>query len=364
MKVAIRVDASAAAGTGHLIRCRTLAQALSKRGASVTFICRAHEGNGIEMLRDEGLHVRSLPTPVGLEPFTAAGEDYARWLGVPQAHDAEETIAALPERPDWLVVDHYGIDATWERQLRPHVDHILAIDDLANRDHDCDALLDQNYMRDPEQRYQDRLPVHATRLLGPEYALLRPEYAQYRQSLTPHRGSLERVFVFFGGTDPDNMTGRALEVLSDPAFRGIAVDAVVGPNNPHRQALAAQAETRTGITLHPPRPHLADHMAAAELAIGAGGTTTWERCCLGLPSLVISIADNQKPACEALAQDGIIEWLGHWDGVTANEIRTSVRALSQQPEQLQALREASSRTVDGAGTERVIEHLMAPDDSE
>nr|WP_274519983.1 MULTISPECIES: UDP-2,4-diacetamido-2,4,6-trideoxy-beta-L-altropyranose hydrolase [unclassified Halorhodospira] len=359
LRFAIRVDASAAAGTGHLIRCRTLAQALRKHGAAVTFICRAHEGHGMAMLRDEGFAVCSLPAPDVADTPWAEGENYARWLGVSQPQDAEETIAALPERPDWLVVDHYGIDATWERQLRPHVDRILAIDDLANRDHDCDALLDQNYTRDPEKRYRDRLPAHATRLLGPQYALLRPEYAQYRQSPTPHRRRLERVFVFFGGTDPDNLTGRALEALSDPAFRGITVDAVVGPNNPHQQALAAQAEARPGITLHPPRAHLADLMAAADMAIGAGGTTTWERCCLGLPSLVISIAENQRPACEALAHEGVIVYLGHHDEVSVADLRGVLEDHRAEPERLGIQARAGVQTVDGLGTVRVAEQLVS-----
>ncbi|MBK1725452.1 UDP-2,4-diacetamido-2,4,6-trideoxy-beta-L-altropyranose hydrolase [Halorhodospira neutriphila] len=364
MRVAIRVDASAAAGTGHLIRCRTLAQALRKHGAAVTFICRAHEGHGMAMLRDEGFAVCSLPAPDVADTPSAEDENYARWLGVSQPQDAEETIAALPDQPDWLVVDHYGLDAEWERRLRPHVERILAIDDLANRDHDCDALLDQNYSRDAEARYRDRLPPHATRLLGPDYALLRPEYAQYRNALGPHSGRLERVFVFFGGTDPDNLTGRALEALSEPAFRGVAIDVVVGPNNPHREALAAQAEARPGTTLHAPRPHLGDLMAAADLAIGAGGTTTWERCCLGLPSLVVSIADNQRPACEAMADDGVIEWVGNGHEVSAADLAATLHSLRQRPEHLQRLAEASKRTVDGAGTERAANYLMAPEKTE
>lgn len=359
MKVAVRVDASVAAGTGHLMRCRTLAQTLRERGAAVTFICRAHHGHGMAMLREDGFAVRSLPKPDVADRRAADDEDYARWLGVDQLRDAEETIAALSETPDWLVVDHYGIDAEWERHLRPQAGAILVIDDLANRDHDCDILVDQNYHPNPGARYRGRLPEHALLLLGPDYALLRPEYVEYRRTLQKHDGRIERVFIFFGGTDPDNLTGLALEALSDPAFQDIAVDAVVGPNNPHREALAGKAEARPGTTLHAPRPHLADLMAAADLAIGAGGTTTWERCCLGLPSLVVSVAENQVPACEALARDGVIVYLGHYDEVSVKRMRAALEKNRGELGCLTRHSRAGAHIVDGLGTDRVAEQLMS-----
>ncbi len=353
MNIAIRVDASAAMGTGHLVRCRTLGRALRQQGATVRFICRAHPGHGMEVLREEDFTVTALPEPEASES-ESVDEDYARWLGISQSRDADETIAALEGRPDWLVVDHYGLDAEWERRLRPRVERILVIDDLANRDHNCDALLDQNYNTDAEARYAEGLPAEATRLLGPCYALLGPEYAAYRRELGTHSGCVERVLVFFGGTDPDNLTGRAMEALSEPAFANVVVDAVVGPNNPHRETLAKQAEARPGTTLHAPRPHLADLMAAADLAIGAGGSTTWERCCLGLPSLVVSIGDNQRPACEALSADGLISYAGHHAKVTTANLRACLAELVSKPDRLQRMAAASWELVDGRGAERVV----------
>lgn len=243
------------------------------------------------------------------------------------------------------------------QRLRPHVGRILVIDDLANRDHDCDVLLDQNYNPDAEARYAERLPAEATRLLGPRYALLASEYAAYRREIEAHSGRVDRVLVFCGGTDPDNFTGRALEALNDPAFADMAVDAVVGPNNPHRETLAKQAEARPGITLYAPRPHLADLMAAADLAIGAGGSTTWERCCLGLPSLVVSIAENQRPACEALAADGLIVYLGHSLQVTGTSMSKQLRDLCGNSDRLSILAEMGMQAVDSEGTQRITDNL-------
>lgn len=125
---------------------------------------------------------------------------------------------------------------------------------------------------------------------------------------------MRRVLVFFGGTDPHNLSGRALTALSDPALGhlavDLAVDLVIGANHPQREALVAQAAARPGTRVHGPRPHLADLMAAADLALGAGGTTTWERACLGLPSLVVTLAENQRPACLALATAALVDGRG------------------------------------------------------
>ena len=357
MRIAIRVDASVASGVGHVMRCRTLAKALSAQGAIVQFICRAHAGNCIETLRGDGFVVTALSAPTG-NTDAAEREDYAAWLGTSQAQDADETIAALDGRFDWMVVDHYGIDADWERALRSHVDRIMVIDDLANRQHDCDLLLDQNYVHGMQTRYADKLPREATCLLGPTYALLSPEYVKQRRTRLQGDGEVRRVLVFFGGTDRDNLTGRTLSAFTASALHHIAIDVVVGANNPHRDALEAQASAGLQITLHEPRSHLADLMADADLAIGAGGTTTWERCCLGLPSLVVSIAENQKPACDALARDGIIDWLGHHDQLDTERLTGAIHSILHSPERISAMGKANRDLVDGQGVKRVISNLV------
>lgn len=360
MNVVIRTDASNRIGLGHLARCRTLATALRDLGATVCFICREHPGHQIAALRAESFNVAALPAPPDQDAANAPDGDYAAWLGVPQDQDAAETLAALTApRPDWLIVDHYGLDAAWEQALRPHVDRILVIDDLANRRHEGDLLLDQNYAPAGANRYQDLLRAGTRTLLGPAYALLRPEYAQHRQTLRPRDGQVRRVLVFFGGTDPHNLSGRALTALSDPALAHLAVDLVIGANHPQREELTVQATTRPGTRVHGPRPHLADLMAAADLAIGAGGATTWERCCLGLPSLVVSDADNQRPATSALAADGLIHYLGHMDQVSVATLRAALVQALQDPAGLRTLAAAARATVDGQGTQRVNAALMA-----
>lgn len=344
-------------GTGHLIRCRTLAEVLCQRGAKVRFICRDFPGNLIPLLRQAAFPVTVLASPKEDDP-SEMSENYAAWLGVSQDADAMETIAALAgEKTDWLIVDHYGLDSQWEEQLRPHVGQIVVLDDLANRPHDCDLLLDQNESVAGASRYQGLVPESCRLLVGARYALLRPEYAAYRQTQLPRTGEARRVLVFFGGTDYQNMTGKTIEALSTPQFESLAVDVVVGATNPHRATIVQQVAQRPHTVLYDPRPHLADLMAQADLAVGAGGTTTWERLCLGLPTLVVSIADNQISACRALQDRGLIEYLGRIEMVDVEQLRSAINSLLQSPLRLLEMADRARLQVDGLGAMRVSECL-------
>ncbi|MBI3804154.1 MAG: UDP-2,4-diacetamido-2,4,6-trideoxy-beta-L-altropyranose hydrolase [Nitrospirae bacterium] len=361
MNVVFRVDASVQIGTGHLMRCLTLAEALRERGAQTQFICREQTGHLIPLLQQKAIPVTVLPAP--LKSDIPLGEEYAAWLGVTQAEDAGQTIEVLGgERPDWLVVDHYGLDIEWENRLRPHTGKIMVIDDLANRPHDCDLLLDQNYSAEGEGRYQAMVPETCRRLAGPRYALLRPEYALYRRTRPARDGEVRRVLVFFGGSDPHNMTGLTIEALSQPALRHLAVDVVVGANNPHRPMIEKGAAKRPCTRIYEPRPHLAALMSEADLAIGAGGATTWERMCLGLPAVVISIAENQRPASEALQKVALLDYAGHFPDVTANHIASLLRQRCDNPKGLVERSLRSRLEVDGLGALRVVE-LLSPSHS-
>jgi UDP-2,4-diacetamido-2,4,6-trideoxy-beta-L-altropyranose hydrolase len=357
MKVIFRVDASFRIGIGHVMRCLTLAESLRERGAELHFICREHPGNLIPLLRQKGILVTALPASDVNE--STNNEDYATWLGVTQAQDIKQTIETLSGvKPDWLVVDHYGLDIEWERGLRPHVSNLLVIDDLANRRHDCDVLLDQNYSTMGEQRYEDLVSNTSKLLIGPRYALLRPEYQTYRKTLSTRDGRVKRVLVFFGGTDPQNLTGLSLEALSHPELKHLEVDVVIGANNPHRKSIEQQVSSRAHTNQHELRPHLADLMMQADIALGAGGATTWERMCLGLPTVLAAIAENQVPIAEALAANQLIIYVGKVSSVSAPMISKEIIALISNPSQLIELSEQNEITVDGFGALRVREVML------
>lgn len=355
MNIAIRVDASRMSGTGHLVRCRTLARALQARGAHIQFICREHPGNLISELKEEGFPVSILPKPES--GASAEKEDYKNWLGVPPEQDAEETIQALNGPVDWLIVDHYALDEEWEAHCRARARRIFVIDDIANRQHDCDVLLDQNYTQNPEERYNGLVPPSTQCLIGPSYALLSPEYLAYRKHRKPHTGSVDRIFIFFGGSDPDNLTGRTLNALKDADLGPMQIDVVIGASAPNKDAIEATAKQLPSVILYKPRPHLADIISEADLAIGAGGTTTWERMALGLPSLIISIADNQIPACRDLANDNLIRYAGHGETVSAKSIHSLVKELIASPDELKSLSSKARALVDGRGAERVVDTI-------
>lgn len=330
-----RTDASLRIGSGHVMRCLTLADALKARGAQCLFVCREHPGNLIEQIRQRGFVVNGLP--VGAEdvvlndPANVAQPNYAAWLGADWATDAAQTkICAGETVVDWLIVDHYALDARWEQALRPMCRNLMVIDDLADRPHDCDVLLDQNFFLDGETRYNGLIPPSCTRLLGPQYALLRPEFAEARKRLKPRSGEVSRLFIFFGGSDPENVTGRVLETMSFPEFRHLEIDVVLGRSNPHRAEIEKQIATRPRSRLHIQVENMAELMAQADLALGAGGCTTWERLCLGLPSLVITVAENQVPFTKDLHQEGFLTWLGGGEAIGPDDIRSALVKLIEQ----------------------------------
>jgi UDP-2,4-diacetamido-2,4,6-trideoxy-beta-L-altropyranose hydrolase len=340
-------------GVGHLSRCLCLAEALRVRGCGSRFISREHEGHRLAQIERAGMRLAALAAP---QPCTVGGSgDYAAWLGVTQEQDAAQSVRALAgERPTWLVVDHYGLGADWERVLRPQTAHLMVIDDLANRAHECDLLLDQNFSRSMDERYSGMVPADCRLLLGPRYALLGADYARHRLH-EPRRDGVETVFVFFGGSDPDNLTGAALEALELPSLRHLKADIVIGANNAHRLQLQKRAAERPGTAVHGPRPHLADLMSRADLAIGAAGTTTWERMCVGLPSLVVSIAENQRPGAEALAEDGLIQYLGAAQDVGSAELAEALEGILAGRQDLAEQSLRGRLMVDGLGAQRAAE---------
>jgi UDP-2,4-diacetamido-2,4,6-trideoxy-beta-L-altropyranose hydrolase len=356
--VAIRADSSAGIGSGHVMRCLTLALELRRRGHAVEFVCRDHQGNWTAQIESEGFPVHRLPAPAR---DAGPADSYAAWLGVSQQQDADETRIALSGRSvDWLIVDHYGLDRGWESTLRSTAARILVVDDIANRPHDCDVLLDQNYCgHDTAARYDGLVVASTVRLLGPGYALLRPEYRELRAMLPPRDGHIGRVVIFFGGGDPADSTSRVIEALSCAALGHLAVDVVLGANHCDPARVRALAAARPLTRVLAPLPSLAGVLARVDLAIGAGGSTTWERACLALPAVVATIADNQKPFTEALAADGYQLSMGDAATTTAAEWRERIIAVVRTPAITADLGARIGTLVDGWGAGRVCSHLSA-----
>jgi UDP-2,4-diacetamido-2,4,6-trideoxy-beta-L-altropyranose hydrolase len=356
MKVVFRTDASQQIGTGHVIRCLTLAKALRAAGVTCQFICREHPGHLLDLIRGFGFTGVGLPIASGFRSssnnvdFSLA---HASWLGSEQQTDAAETIAALGDAPiDWMVVDHYALDQRWENSLRPYAKKIMAIDDLADRSHDCDVLLDQNLVEDMEHRYDGLVPGNCTRLLGPTYALLQPDYLDLYPRTPPRLGPVRRILVFFGGADSNNLTGMALAAFVSLDCADLALDVVIHPESPHFQSVSAQAKGNTRITMHQNLPSLAELIVKADLAVGAAGATSWERCCLGLPTLVVTLAEHQRPIAAALEKKGLVRWLGHVGTVKTESIKQAMQQILRN-EDLAAWSHRCRDLVDGQGASRL-----------
>lgn len=375
MNVLFRCDASLEMGTGHVMRCLTLAEALRLRGANCEFMCRDHMGNMISHIESLGYRVHTLASvSINMGAVSSAPVDelaHSHWLGCAQQQDAEQCLQALAGQTfDWLVVDHYALDHTWEVRFNSHVKQIMVIDDLADRRHQCDVLFDQNYYGgEAADRYLKRGLVAdtATLLLGPSYALIRPEYREYRESRyrklrnkeLDYIGNVQRVLVFLGGSDPDNVTGKVVAGVCHAEFSEIFFDVVVGVNYSHKETLAASIESWSNIQLHCGLPSLVEVMSEADLMIGAGGSTSWERLCLGVPALVTCIADNQREYTSALARDGYVISLPDAKMLTAKHITEALLSCIQSPNALKTMSDKGMSLVSGVGLESVCDCLYS-----
>ena len=345
------------------MRCITLAEALRERGADCRFICRDFTGNFFERIRQAGFKVFSLPSDDRADindlPTKQTALAHGDWLGVDYVTDSAQTMAVLEGyRYNWLIVDHYALDHRWEVRLRPYCERIMVIDDLADRLHECDLLLDQNLIANQDRRYDHLIPKNCAWLLGPAYALLQPSYGDLHPR-TPFRlGSVQRILVSFGGADRQNVTGRVLAAFLVLNRFDVALDVVVNPGSPFLAELRGKVAMYSNVTLHEGLPALAELMLQADLAIGAGGATSWERICLGLPTLVVTLAKNQEPIAEELDRRGLARWLGDESLVTESTIAEQLSELLSDHGWRQHCSSQCLAMLDGRGTARVADILL------
>ncbi|GAB6069738.1 UDP-2,4-diacetamido-2,4,6-trideoxy-beta-L-altropyranose hydrolase [Thiomicrorhabdus hydrogeniphila] len=349
------------------MRCLTLANALKIQDAQVEFICREHCGHLIDYIKENGFNVHSLPivNETKKKHFTRPGKSekslfHSAWLGVSQQQDAAECLTILDKiKPNWLIVDHYAIDQQWQSELKPYYQKLMVIDDLGDRQHLCDILLDQTY-GDTSEKYEGLVPQNSTLLIGCEYALLRPEFSQWRELSLKHQAqmNLNHLLITLGGIDADNVTSSVLLALKTCNLpEKLKITVVMGANAPHLQAVTELSEQMScelniKVNVKVNVANMAELMANTDLAIGGSGSTSWERCCLGLPTLVIVLAENQKGIAKNLKKAGAVKVLETHE---FDKFCTSFEDLIQNR---QAITLASSNIVDGQGVARVIEKLQ------
>ena len=339
MRIAIRADASSTLGLGHIKRCLSLAAALRQQGADVLFVCQESDIALGSLLEKEGVAYALIPSS------NAPHSSMEDWRLVSKILKTFQ--------PQCIVVDHYGLDATWH-EMAAHATRaaIVAIDDMANRPLACDLLVDHNHAESHEEKYRGVLKASVLILGGPRYALLAPSYAQSPRYT--FSSEVRSIGISMGGTDAPNWNSLALAVCrQECGFTG-EIEIATTSANPNLPELEHIVRQDPHLTLSVDLPDLTSFYARHDLQIGAGGGSTWERCCIGAPSVVVQVADNQRPVLEPLARHEILVWS---EG-TRSAIASAIQSLLLGPQKRQLLSENGKKWVDGKGCQRTSEAIL------
>jgi UDP-2,4-diacetamido-2,4,6-trideoxy-beta-L-altropyranose hydrolase len=348
MRVLIRADASPTIGSGHIARCLTLARVLRAQGSHVAFACRRLPGHRLDALNAEGFETFGLPERYAYEDPLQAIESMLPWQA-----DIDALGAQLEGQAefDWIIVDHYGLDHHWQTAARRWAHRIAAVDDLATRRYSVDLLLNQN-LSGLSENYAPLLPEGCRTLLGPRFAMLREEFDCPPIEIKPQA---RRVLVNFGGFDAAMQTHHAMRALAD--FTELQVDFVAGADNPAWAQMQALAETRPNWRLHSFVSDFHQRMTEADLFIGAGGGTSWERAALGLPTICIAVSNNQLNNGEVMAAAGAHVFMGAREQVSVEQLRDAIGFVTGNYYLRRSLAERSRHLVDGRGVLRVAAAL-------
>ena len=357
MKAIFRCDSSRIIGSGHAIRCRTLARRLQKLGVEIVFVCRDHSGNINHLISNEfTLYILDRTKQDNKINDKNKREEipYREWMACSQEEDAVETYSVIQHLNlgdlDWIIVDHYGIDIVWEQKIHNmFIDSkpkICVIDDLRNREHNAAIVVDQSYLGSSDNDpYKELTPHNCLKLLGPSYALLDEEFSKQRQ-IKRNSTNIKRILIYFGSVDKFRLVNRVLSILSTSKYKEIKVDVILPSSNENFEEVSLLCKARDNTYLHETLPNLAKLMNKADLCIGAIGATTWERICLGVPTIAISVASNQEMMANQLNCLGYIHLIGNAYNTSIEEISNKLVSYLDKPFSIKTF----PRLTDGMGT--------------
>ncbi len=328
MRVVFRVDSSQRVGSGHLIRCLTLADLMKSYGMEVCFICRNLDGSMVSLPKSRGYKVILLPCA----EYDASLSGYASWLTVSQERDAQETVEILCSLGivDLVVVDSYALDQVWERVIRPFTKCIFVIDDLANRIHDCDYILDQTFGAEVEKRYDSCVSKRTKQFLGVSYVLMKPVFYSMRNKCCV-RKTVKKVFVFYGGSDDTNETQKVLKAISHNGFIQFHFIILVGSINKNKDIIKMECAHLKNVEYYCQVDNVEEYIAQSDVALAAPGGNTWERCMLGLPSIMTVTADNQRKIAKQIEESGAGISIGWHSNITSSEYEYVLTHLNELP---------------------------------
>ena len=336
MKIVFRVDSSSQIGIGHLMRCLTLANEQNDKNNEIFFVCRDLPGNFSSFIK----------YPVFLLPNSNSFRSnvlYLNWLGATQKEDSEQTISVIPKNIDLLIIDSYSLDHNWHKKLRPFTKKIMVIDDLGDGIYDCDILLNQNLSAKASD-YKDKAPYGCQLLLGCDFALLRPEFQSLRREALikrKHTKVIKNILISMGGADISNKTFEVLKEI--PSYLDVVV--VLSSQSQYNNSIIDFARNKSNIKVIIDADNMAKLMFDADLAIGAGGSTSWERCCMGLPTLLYVSAENQNSNAENLQQLGAVK--------IVDNLKINLETILNNLNIWKSMSERAKNVCDGAGVKRI-----------
>ena len=344
----IRVDAGDIIGMGHLMRCIALATNLKKHFNVIFIVSEDFPKKLSRNIIDDGYSI------IRVTGILEKDHEFQKAQLEDDADQCCEIINSYKESVNWAIIDHYGIDESWENKIQPYVDRIIVIDDLANRKHNCDILIDQNFHQRSTTRYKKLIPKKCKQLLGPKYALLRPEFKNERKKVRIRR-QLRRILISFGGSDDINETEKVLKRISILGSR-YKFDVVVGKSNPHKSSVKQICEKLPSATFHYDVKNMAHMMRRADLSLGGGGISTWERCCMGLPTIVSILSEDQSKLTKEIAKKKVVINLGRAEKLNGLDYTKAIERMN--PKKLENISKKCLRITDGMGLDRVTRKIF------
>lgn len=358
MKAVFRCDASIQIGTGHVMRCLTLADALRSEGVESHFICHEHAGHLLELIAQRGYQSYRLPYTDQAQESDEDVLEHASWLGVTQKEDAKscgEILQLL--QPDWLIVDHYALDIFWESAMRSYCQKIMVIDDLADRSHDCDILLDQNYLPSYQTRYEKLISETTIKLLGPSYALLRDEFKELRRlKHNINDRARPQILINFGGIGNFKLLSNVIEAINNIDSFNYYI--VTGKIKPAEICELRKSISNPNITMIDYTSEMPKLMTESKYALGASGSTVWERFCLGLNSALVKMASNQSPLLNYLKTNDLVDDLGDYKNLSMASLSLFFANLDLDNEKYLKRKKEIMKLIDGNGTNRVAKVII------
>lgn len=340
-----------------MMRCLTLANEAKRHGWKICIVLRDPEASLVSYLSMYGHQIKELISVNCGKENSVSRLKHGDWLSVSQTQDAHETADVISDfKPDWLVVDHYAIDATWLSIIESYGAKILVIDDLGDRDLICDLLLDQN-LGASAAKYVGKISRNCRLLLGPDFALLRNEFKEWREKSLKNRfdRNIENILITMGGVDASNYTLQVLQELTKSKYaRNCLITIILGGLYPHEKALNQFLESSAlKVSILSNVKNMAEIMSSADICIGAAGSTSWERCCLGIPTITFAVADNQIPIVNELEKHSCTI------ASSVNRICADLETLVKKDNiaVLKRLSSNSASVTDGKGVQRVLRQL-------